>query len=209
MMQGVDPQVAERLNTLSAKIEKNPKDIDARNERAAYALGAAAKSRYQFFWVYAAAKDLEIVLAKQPNNWVARHNYGDAAYRMGDMGTDQSVMRLSVFQFTKAIELNPKSARSYMGRGWAYGMLNDEAHANADYKKALQLDPTLRAELERTAQGNARKRAQLGAAQRDLERLGRYYVEKNARTQEGCVQNYRGYWTQGECRMSTAFSPFP
>ena len=57
--------------------------------------------------------------------------------------------------FSKAIALNPGSARSYMGRGWAYLTMNDQAHANADFSAALKLDPSLRPTLEKEVAGVA------------------------------------------------------
>ena len=41
----------------------------------------------------------------------------------------------------EAIELNPKSARAYGGRGAAYGVLNQQQKAIADCTKAIELDP--------------------------------------------------------------------
>src|SRR5580698_8522272 len=55
----------------------------------------------------------------------------------------------ALWAFDHAIALNPKSARTYLGRGWTYYELNDEAHANADFQKALQLDPSLRADMQK------------------------------------------------------------
>jgi tetratricopeptide (TPR) repeat protein len=117
-------------------------------------------------------------------------------------------MRLAVIQFTKAIQLNPKSARSYMGRGWAYQMLNDRARMQADYDMALRLDPSLRADLLDEAKGIDQKRAQLAGVPAMLDRMARYYVETSAHNQNECAQ-HRGYWTNGECRVSMALDPTP
>jgi tetratricopeptide (TPR) repeat protein len=158
--------------------------------------------------IYRAAKDLELAIRLDPNNFYARHNYAQAAFQAGDVGTDQPNMRLAVIQFTKAIQLNPKSARSYMGRGWAYQMLNDSARMQADYDMALRLDASLRAVLLEESNGIAQKRAQLAGVPAMLDRMARYRVETSVRNQNECAQ-YRGYWTNGECRISMALDPTP
>ena len=208
MNRGVDPAKLQQFEQATRTLERNPKDVTALVTRGALGLNIAVKSPYDFFWIYRASKDLELAITLAPNDFFARHNYAQAAFQAGDMGTDQPNMRLAVIQFTKAIQLNPKSARSYMGRGWAYQMLNDQAHMQADYDAALRLDPSLRADLLSEANGIAQKRAQLAGVPAMLDRMARYYVEPNARTQNDCTR-YRGYWTNGECRISMAFNPGP
>lgn len=202
------PAIQQHLDQLDATLRRNPDDFDALNLRGSLYLKVGRKSLHSFFWYYKAARDLEHAIRLNPNDFYAHHNYAQTAFQTGDMGTDQPNMRLAVIQFTKAIEINPRSARSYMGRGWAYQMLNDEPHARADYDKALQLDPSLRADLLDESNGIATKRAQLRAAQGTLERMGRYTVQR-VRDQNECEQSYHGYWTQGECRLSTALNPGP
>ncbi len=206
MNRGVDAAKLQQVAQTTKAIERNPKDVTALVTRGATSLSIAIKSPYSFFWIYRASKDLELAIKLDPNNFYARHNYAQAAFQAGDMGSDQPNMRLSVIQFTKAIQLNPKSARSYMGRGWAYQMLNDKAHMQADYDTALRFDPSLRADLMSEANGIANKRAQLAGVPAMLDRMARYYVEPSARNQNQCVQ-YRGYWTNGECRISMALNP--
>jgi tetratricopeptide (TPR) repeat protein len=208
MIDRVDPVLLRQIDQATQQIQRNPKDVTALVTRGAVCLNAANQSRYGFFWIYKAAKDLEAAINLDPNNFYARHNYAQAAFQMGDMGRDQPNMRLAVYQFTKAIALNPKSARSYMGRGFAYQMLNQEAKMQADYATALRLEPSLRADLVKESEGIASKRAQLAGVPAMLDRMARYYVEPAARTQNQCTQ-YRGYWTTGECRISRAFDPAP
>jgi tetratricopeptide (TPR) repeat protein len=84
----------------------------------------------------------------------------------------QPVMHPAVIHFNRALQLKPDSARTYMGRGWAYLMMDDQAHANADFQKALQLDPSLRDQLVRQANGIRQKRAQKGCIQAAMQRGG-------------------------------------
>lgn len=95
-----------------------------------------------------------------------------------------------------------------MGRSWAYLMLNDEAHASADAKRALQIDPTLRADLVKEPNGIRERNRQSLCAQQMVRRMGAYIVNHNARTSQQCVA-VKGYWTNGECRISTAMAPGP
>ena len=93
-----------------------------------------------------------------------------------------------------------------MGRGWVYYELDDQTHANADFQKALQLDPSLKVDIEKEI-GNIQERHRLeNAARGTLERLASYFVERSATTFEACSRN-RCYWTNGECRCSMAFNP--
>ena len=208
MMEGLDAKTVQQLEHWTAVLDQNPKDFNALNQRGSLSLYAAHRSRYGVFWIYRAAKDLELAIKLNPTDFYARHNYAQAAFEAGDVGDAQPNMHLAVIQFTKAIELNPKSARSYMGRGWAYLMLNDQSHAEADFKKTRELDPSLQADLEKEANGIKEKKKQAAAAREILKRLGRYYVERGARTENDCAK-YRGVWTGSECRISTALNPTP
>jgi tetratricopeptide (TPR) repeat protein len=122
------------------------------------------------------------------------------------MLNDHSNALRAVTAFTKAIALNPKSARTYMGRGWAYLTMNDQAHANADFHTALQLDSSLRPDLEREVRNIQERKQQEAAARGTVEQTGRYFVEESAHTAEEC-EKYKGYWTGGKCRISMALYP--
>ena len=49
----------------------------------------------------------------------------------------------TIADFTRAIELDPKSAKAYFARGLAYLVLEQFDKAIADYTKAIELDPKL------------------------------------------------------------------
>ena len=170
----------------------------------------AKKGPYRTYWQWLAAKDLEAAVQINPKDFYAWHNYGDLNYSAGDfwMLNDHSNAKRSVTAFSRAIALNPKSARSYMGRGWAYLTMDDSAHANADFLAALQLDPSLRPSLEKEIANIRERKAQEAGARGTLNQMGRYTVEPLARNKEQCEQ-YRGYWTSGECRISQALNPGP
>src|SRR5579863_2585443 len=160
MLQGVDAQSIQQLNSFSNAIQRNPNDVNALVSRGSLALNIADKSRYSLQWIHFAAKDLEKALTLDSNNFYAQHNYAMACYETGDVNDAQPVMHMALFHFNKALQLNPRSARTYMGRGWAYLMMDDENHADADFQRALQLDPSLRNQLVTQANGIRAKRAQ-------------------------------------------------
>jgi tetratricopeptide (TPR) repeat protein len=208
MLRGVDPATVQKLNRFSNALDKNPNDVNALISRAALSLEVADKGRYNFQWILFASKDLEKAIRLDPNNWMARHDYAMACFQAGDVTKAMPNEHLAVIQFTKAIALKPDSARSYMGRGWAYLMLGDEASANADFQKTLQLNPSLRPELTREADSVRGKLTQLACVDGMMKRMASYMVNRNARTQDQCIA-IKGYWTNGECRISTAMAPGP
>jgi tetratricopeptide (TPR) repeat protein len=208
LLEGVPQNLVQRFIDAATAIHERPTDINAQIELAAVCLDIANRSHYSFQWIHYAAKTLEQVLRQNPNNFMARHDYAMACFQEGDLNPAQPVMRLAITHFKKAIALKPDSARSYMGRGWAYLMLDDSAHAQADFNAALQIDPSLRNELENEARAIAAKRAQKPAVEAMMRRLGSYVVNSTARTAQQCAA-IKGYWTNNECRISTAMAPFP
>jgi TonB family protein len=48
---------------------------------------------------------------------------------------------LSVKDFDKVVELNPKDSAAFLNRGESYEKLGDTSRAMADYQKAIDLDP--------------------------------------------------------------------
>jgi Flp pilus assembly protein TadD len=135
------------------------------------------------------------------------------------MHHDHSNAKRALWAFDHAIALNPKSARSYLGRGWTYYQLNDQAHANADFQKALQLDPSLRADMRKEIANIDKRHQQEDAARGTMAQMARYFVLKSARNQEECAAG-KGTWvtqynrngtaaSNGECHVSMALYPGP
>ncbi len=208
MLQGGNPQDVRDFKMESAFLAKNSRNANSLVRSAVFAGNLARSTRYGTFWLWLAAKDLEKAISIEPNNFAAWHNYGDVNHRTGNAWdpTDRSGPLRAVNAFNKALALNPKSARSYMGRGWSYLDMDDEARANADFQKALQLDPSLRADMQKEIGFIRERKAQVVAAKGTLEQMGRYYVETSATNYNECMR-YRGYWTGRECRISMALYP--
>ena len=59
----------------------------------------------------------------------------------------------AIADFSKAIEIDPKSAIAYNNRGWAYEGKKDYDRAIADYSKAIEIDPKYDARLRQSRQG--------------------------------------------------------
>ena len=87
-----------------------------------------------------------------PASWTAGHPLGVGVqhYERGlDLG-DEAKWREAVWEFDRAIDLNPKHANAYAQRGFAYAELGDSQRAVADMEKATSLtrDPNIIAGLK-------------------------------------------------------------
>ncbi len=176
MFQGKDPALLQRLNDEMAAVQKNPNDEHALSSIGAICLkfsGSKTAANMWGLWQDIAAKALERAVQLNPKDSIAWHNYGQLNFEAGDlwMVNDHGNARRAVWSFSQAIALNPGFARSYMGRGWAYLELNDEARANADFRAALQLDPSLRADIEKEVAGIRQQKAQEVAARGTIRAL--------------------------------------
>ena len=208
MAQYADPALLQQFGQYTAQLNANPRNVAVLTNRGVVSMTIARKSPMGVFWLYAASKDLEKAIQLAPNDFYAHHNYAEVCFRYGDAPNDHSAELLAVREYTKAIEIKPDSARSYMGRSWAYLMLNDAAHSAADAQRALQIDPRLRADLENESNAIRERLRQSACAQQTVQRMGAYTVNRNARTSQQCA-GVKGYWTAGECRISTAMAPGP
>jgi TPR repeat protein len=147
------------------KLNRNPDDVDSLIRCGVFFMREARYQKNPQQWTEVAKTELEHAVRLDPNNFYARHNYGQALFQNGDLQplegdtarfnpqaaaarTGSPNMHLAIEQFTAAIQLNPNSARSYMGRGVAYLVLGEDARAQKDFDEALQRDPSLRKELE-------------------------------------------------------------
>jgi hypothetical protein len=208
MAKYADPVLLQQFSQYTTQLNANPRNVAVLTNRGIVSMKIAGKSVMGVFWLYAAARDLEKAIQIAPNDFYAHHNYAEVCFRYGDAPNDHSAELLAVREYTRAIEIKPDSARSYMGRSWAYLMLHDEAHAAADANRTLQLDSRLRGDLENESNAIRERNHQSACAQQTLQRVGAYTVNRNARTQQQCTE-VKGYWTGGECRISTAMAPGP
>ena len=220
VLAGCDPQQVREFRLQSALLAKNPNDEDALVNRGVTAHRLARTSRLDMYLDWLAAKDLEKAIKLDPKEFTAWHNYGDLNYAAGDMWAinDHSNRNRALWAFNHAIALNPKSARSYLGRGWTYYELNDVPHANADFQKALQLDPSLRADMQKEIANIQERHRQEDAARGTVSQMSRYYVLKTARNERECAEG-KGAWVittskdghivGGECHVSMALYPGP
>jgi tetratricopeptide (TPR) repeat protein len=134
MYQGKDPALLQKLNNDLAAVQRKPNDEATLSEIGYICMEfSRVKTAANMWsaWQDCSAKALERAIQLNPRNYVAWHNYGQLNFEAGDLWivNDHSNARRA---FSQAIALNTKSARSYMGRGWAYLELNDGAHTRAD-----------------------------------------------------------------------------
>jgi tetratricopeptide (TPR) repeat protein len=129
------------LRDATDAIRQSPKDANAYVIRAVcYLTFGPNDQKPPLKNLEAAVKDLEEAIKLDPKNFFARHNYAHAAYLLG-------YPKFAVSEFTKAISLNPKAARSYLGRGWAYLEACEFKDAGPDFQRAINLDASLRGEV--------------------------------------------------------------
>lgn len=211
MLQGRDAAAVQKFKAWSQQIKTNPRNVNALDNRAMISMQFSQQGTYRSQWTYLASKDLERALQLDPRDFYAWHNYGELNYQAGDlwMAKDHSNALRAAEAFSKAIQINPKSARSYMGRGWALLAAGDRKRADQDFGAALKLDPSLRPSLEREV-GNIRRRsADEAGARGTLDRMSRYILVREALTAEECEKRYKGLWIFSECRVSTGMNPGP
>jgi tetratricopeptide (TPR) repeat protein len=129
------------LRDATDAIHQSPKDANAYATRAVcYLTFGPNNQKPPLKNTEAAVKDLEEAIKLDPRNFFARHNYAHAAYLLG-------YPEFAVSEFTKAISLNPRAARSYLGRGWAYLELCEFKDAASDFQRAVNLDASLQGQV--------------------------------------------------------------
>ena len=144
------------LAELTNAVRQHPKDAEALVTRAVcYMSFGSNTQKPPLRYTDAAIQDLEAAVRLAPRDFFVHHNYAHAAYLMGQDS-------FAVNEFNKAIELNPRSARSFMGRGFAYLEMCEFKAAPPDFQKAVSLDPSLRTKVA-SQQEIARHQAQCTA----------------------------------------------
>jgi len=210
MLRGKDPRQVQLVAQLTDRLKKNPDDSDALDKRGVlYLQISEQKDLYWSYWQDLAAKDLERAIQLNQSDFMAWLNYGLLNFEVGDLWwvNDHSNARRSVWAYTHAIALKPRYAPAYAGRGWAYLEMSDEGHANADFQRALQLDPRVRAVIESEAAGIRRQLAQVPGARAEIKMMGDYWVASNVHDAYTC-KDLKGVWVEpNQCRFSKMLNP--
>lgn len=71
-----------------------------------------------------------------------------AKYDLGVRYLSEGKYEEAILAFTAAIEIDPKRAEAFLGRGDTYEKLVDLERAAADYRVALELEPNADAEIK-------------------------------------------------------------
>lgn len=74
---------------------------------------------------------------------------GDACVQAGRLATEEGKLGKAVQSYTKALEYNPRLAVGFLKRGEVYARRGDWAQAEADFKRALELDPALKGQVDK------------------------------------------------------------
>jgi len=126
------------INDYTKAIELEPKNAKRYNGRGV-AYHDRAYKRTKATGDYAAAiKDYDKAIELEPNYPIAYKNRG-FTYRV------TNDLEGAIRDYTKAIEFNPRLAEAYNARGYAYEVrakTGDRALAEADYKKAIEIQPS-------------------------------------------------------------------
>ena len=128
------------IATQTKAIAKNPKNATAYLRRSDYHLALAGTDGSEAH-LRAAADDLAVVSSLTPKDPDAHRRYAEIATKLREH-------QLAVSEYSAAIDLVPKKAEYYLGRGLAYLSLRKDRPAKADFKQALKLNPGLRQRLE-------------------------------------------------------------
>ena len=134
------PQARAQVEEANAELRRNPRDAMAYVRRgSALLMSRAPRERPSFANLMAAVYDLEAALKLDPNNFYAHHNYAEAA-------SWQGYWQLATDHYNRALQIKPDSARTFLGRAFAELHSCKLTDSGNDYRKALQLDPSLRNE---------------------------------------------------------------
>jgi tetratricopeptide (TPR) repeat protein len=195
MLARVTPGTIQELEATSIALQSNPNNADLFFRRGFAAMEAADQNPVmRQGWLHFAAIDLEQSLRLNPNNWAVQHDYAQTAYEVGTPGYP-----IAITHFTAAIRLNPKSARSYLGRADAYIMMHDDTHAIPDLQQALSIDPNLKAELEEHVKNDYEALRDVAGAQQVLRNMAQLWqVDPTARTADQCSA-HGGSVVTGRC----------
>jgi tetratricopeptide (TPR) repeat protein len=194
MLNRVNRSTIQELAVTSNALLSSPNDANLLFRRGFAAMQAADQDDWmRQGWLHFAALDLEKSLHINPNNWVVEHDYAETCYETGTPGYP-----IAVRHFTAAIRLNPKSARSYEGRGFAYLAMHDQAQATANLQQALRMDPSLRPEIDQQLRAMAKWNRDTLAAQQTLRTMSRWQVDPTARTAAQCSA-HAGNVVNGKC----------
>ena len=158
------PDMSAQIAQATARIQQNPRDTNAWVTRAVYymTLGPGGVSP-PLHNLEHAVSDLETALKIDPRNFYALHNYGQVAYLL-------NFDEFAVYEYRKALTVNPRSARSYVGIGWAY---YDECKFNdaiANFNQAVRMDYSMQSQIA-SSQKIQQKRQECAS----IEATARYY----------------------------------
>jgi tetratricopeptide (TPR) repeat protein len=131
----VDPKdMAKAINKLRQDRQKT-KELEEARKKADEALGEVEKIKKEY--AMAKADKLNLGGYNEAINRLSATDWADRGYALVTSGKNQE----AVEAFTRAIELDPKNAKTYYNRGGVYGKLEDYRRAIRDFDRAIELNP--------------------------------------------------------------------
>lgn len=132
-----DPKdAAKAINKLRQDSQKT-KELEEARKKADEALGEVEKLKKEL--AMAKAEKLNLGEYNEAINRLSATDWVDKGFALVTSGKNQE----AVGALTRAIELNPKNAKSYYKRGAVYGRLEDYRRAIRDFDRAIELNPKL------------------------------------------------------------------
>jgi tetratricopeptide (TPR) repeat protein len=127
---------AAKNDPLAAQYYQNALRVNPNSEEALYNLGMFFQS----------VNELNPALDAYTRLLKINPEHFDANFNMGmlhavKLGSDSKMVTKGMEYFAAAINADPKSPRGYYGRGYCYQRKGDVTNAEADYRKALEVDP--------------------------------------------------------------------
>lgn len=107
-------------------------------------------TRYLLGLLYQEQGETDKAIATHQDNLAIDPNYVPSIFAMGViLMADRLDFREAIHWYDKVIALDNKNAPAYLNRGYCHEQLGNLRDAAADYRKALQIDPS----LDKAAQG--------------------------------------------------------
>ena len=128
---------------------------------------------------------LESTLAMQPQQSVSKHD-------------ESNLNKLSILEFYKALEINPKSVLALNGMGFGFGNFGEYSEAERYFKKSLEIDPNNKVTQNYlTSLEKIKKKYSLSLFENPTKKPD--FLQKiDDRTIPYWIKNNAGWWSDGK-----------
>lgn len=127
-----------KLDSTAVTYYKNALTINPKNQLALYNIGVFYQANEQW---NQAIEAYTLLLQTFPT-------FSDGYYNMGFIHIKLGLYDIAINDFSQAIAFSNKSYQSYFSRGHCYETLGDVLHAEMDYKKAIEINPSYQSAID-------------------------------------------------------------